>query len=98
MEDYIIIYIELYNANVVKIKFANYYKIIDNRSISKEIGDFEIKKFSDLVQQIISEEIESGASRKYMDEIEINHFMLFEAWERKKIIEIVYEKMEIEYL
>jgi hypothetical protein len=33
-----------------------------------------------------------------MDEIEINHFILFEAWERKKIMEIVYEKMEIEYL
>lgn len=50
------------------------------------------------MQQIIAEEIESGASKKYMDEIEISHFTLFEAWERKKIIEIVYENLEIEYL
>ena len=98
MEDYIIIYIELYNAKVIKIKFINYYKIIDNCSIGKEIGDFTIKKSSNLVKQTIYEEIESGASKKYMDEIEINHFILFEAWERKKIMEIVYEKMEIEYL
>ena len=98
MEDYIIIYIEIYNAKVIKIKFINYYKIIDNCSIGKEIGDFTIKKSSNLVKQTIYEEIESGASKKNMDEIEINHFILFEAWERKKIMEIVYEKMEIEYL
>ncbi len=98
MEDYIIIYIKLYNAKIVKIKFVNYYKVIDDRSIGKEIGDFEINQFSNLIQQIISEEIESGASRKYMNELGINHFILFESWERKKIIEVVYEKMEIEYL
>ena len=98
MDNHIIIDIELHNAKVIRIKFVNYYKVIDNRSIGKEIGDFEIKKLSDLVQQIIAEEIESGASKKYMDEIEISHFTLFEAWERKKIIEIVYENLEIEYL
>ncbi len=97
MEDYIIIYIELYNAKIIKIKFENYYKIIDNHSIGQEIGDFEVNQRSDLIGQIISEEIESGASGKYMKEIEINHFILFEPWERRKIIEVVYEKMGIEY-
>lgn len=98
MKDYIIIYIKLYNSKIIKIKFINYYKIIDNCSIGKEIGEFEINKSSNLVKQILAQEIENGASKKYIDEIEIKHFILFEAWGRKEIIEIVYEKMEIECL
>lgn len=74
---------KLYNAKIIKIKFINYYKIIDDCSIGKEIGYFEINQFSNLIQQIISEEIESGALRKYMNELGINHFILFESWERK---------------
>lgn len=50
------------------------------------------------IQQIISEEIESGASRAYMDGLTFTHFRLFETWKRKKILEIVCEKIEVEYL
>ena len=85
------IYIQLYNAKRVKIIFLNYYGIIDYHAIGQEIGDFEI-------QHIISEEVESGASRAYMDGLTFTHFRLFETWKRKKILEIVCEKIEVEYL
>ena len=84
------IYIQLYNAKRVKIIFLNYYGIIDYHAIGQEIGDFEIQHDSDFIQQIISEEVESGAS--------FTHFRLFETWKRKKILEIVCEKIEVEYL
>ena len=92
------IYIQLYNAKRVKIIFLNYYGIIDYHAIGQEIGDFEIQHDSDFIQQIISEEIESGASRAYMDGLTFTHFRLFETWKRKKILEIVCEKIEVEYL
>ena len=92
------IYIQLYNAKRVKIIFLNYYGIIDYHAICQEIGDFEIQHDSDFIQQIISEEIESGASRSYMDGLTFTHFRLFETWKRKKILEIVCEKIEVEYL
>ena len=92
------IYIQLYNAKRVKIIFLNYYGIIDYHAIDQEIGDFEIQHDSDFIQQIISEEIESGASRAYMDGLTFTHFRLFEAWKRKKILENVCEKIEVEYL
>ena len=91
------IYIQLYNAKRVKIIFLNYYGIIDYHAIGREIGDFEIQHDSDFIQQIISEEIESGASRAYMDGLTFTHFRLFEAWKRKKILEIVCEKIEVEF-
>ena len=92
------IYIQLYNAKRVKIIFLNYYGIIDYHAIGQEIGDFEIQHDSDFIQQIISEEIESGASRAYMDGLTFTHFRLFETWKKKKILEIVCEKIEVEYL
>lgn len=92
------IYIQLYNSKRVKIIFLNYYGIIDYHAIGQEIGDFEIQHDSDFIQQIISEEIESGASRAYMDGLTFTHFRLFETWKRKKILEIVCEKIEVEYL
>ena len=67
-------------------------------TIDKEIGDFEIKHSSDFIQRIISEEIESGASRECIDVLEFTHFSLFEAWERKKVLEIVCEKIDVKYL
>lgn len=91
------IYIQLYNAKRVKIIFLNYYGIIDYHVIGQEIGDFEIQHDSDFIQQIISEEIESGASRAYMDGLTFTHFCLFETWKRKKILEIVCEKIEVEF-
>ena len=78
--------------------FLNYYGIIDYHAIGQEIGDFEIQHDSDFIQQIISEEIESGASRAYMDGLTFTHFRLFETWKKKKILEIVCEKIEVEYL
>ena len=96
--DNVAVYVKLYNIKNVKIVFINYYEIIDSHSIDKEIGDFEMNHSSDLIQQIVSEEIKSGASREYMDLLELIHFSLFEPWERKKILEIVCEKIEIEYL
>ena len=77
------IYIQLYNAKRVKIIFLNYYGIIDYHAICQEIGDFEIQHDSDFIQQIISEEIESGASRAYMDGLTFTHFRLFETWKGK---------------
>lgn len=91
------IYIQLYNSKRVKIIFLNYYGIIDYHAIGQEIGDFEIQHDSDFIQQIISEEIESGASRAYMDGLTFTHFRLFETWKRKKILEIVCEKIEVEF-
>lgn len=86
------IYIQLYNAKRVKIIFLNYYGIIDYHAIGQEIGDFEIQHDSDFIQQIISEEIESGASRAYMDGLTFTHFRLFETWKRKKYWKLYVKK------
>ena len=65
---------------------------IDYHAIGQEIGDFEIQHDSDFIQQIISEEIESGASRAYMDGLTFTHFRLFEAWKRKKYWKLYVKK------
>lgn len=70
----------------------NYYGIIDYHAIGQEIGDFEIQHDSDFIQQIISEEIESGASRAYMDGLTFTHFCLFETWKRKKYWKLYVKK------
>ena len=98
LKNNILVYIQLYNAKEIKIIFLNYYGIIDHHAIDKEIGDFEIQHDSDFIQQIILEEIESGASKAYIEGLSFTHFRLFEAWERKKILEIVCEKIEVKYL
>lgn len=97
-EDTIAVWLELYNAQKVCIKCINYYKFIDNHSIGCEIGDFEIHHASHFIQQILRDEITGGASRKYIDEMLLSHLILFEPWERKKIMEIVYEKLKIQYV
>lgn len=98
LKNNISIYIQLYNSKKVEVIFLNYYGMIDYHAIDKEIGDFEIKHSSDFIQRIISEEIESGASRECIDVLEFTHFSLFEAWERKKVLEIVCEKIDVKYL
>lgn len=90
----LIVHILLWNEEVKRLKFNNYFMFKEQRSIGDEIGDIKIQAKSVMLDELRQNILNGGGT---LDEIaDVKSIMFYNAWNETELLEILAENIELE--